>query len=98
MKKQRPGVTVSILCRRYQIEIVESILFTETTTIGVRRSPVERTVLYREPCQIETPWGKIDAKKVVLPNGNEKITPEFESDKRLAVENNISVREIFERK
>ncbi|MDR0706099.1 MAG: nickel pincer cofactor biosynthesis protein LarC [Planctomycetaceae bacterium] len=98
MKKQRPGVTISILCRRNQIETVESILFTETTTIGVRRFPVERTVLYREPCRIETTWGKMDAKKVVLPNGHEKITPEFESVKRLAAENNISVREIFERK
>jgi uncharacterized protein (TIGR00299 family) protein len=98
MKKQRPGVTISILCRRDQIETVESILFTETTTIGVRRFPVERTVLYREPCQIETTWGTIDAKKVVLPNGNKKITPEFESVKRLAAENKISVREIFERK
>ncbi|MDR2706597.1 MAG: nickel pincer cofactor biosynthesis protein LarC [Planctomycetaceae bacterium] len=98
MKKQRPGVTVSILCRRDQIGTVESILFTETTTIGVRRFPVERTVLHRELCQIETQWGKIDAKKVVLPNSNEKITPEFESVKRLAAEHNISVREIFERK
>ncbi|MDR1270053.1 MAG: nickel pincer cofactor biosynthesis protein LarC [Planctomycetaceae bacterium] len=98
MKKQRPGVTLSILCRRDQIETVESILFTETTTIGIRRFPVERTVLYREFCRIETQWGKVDAKRVVLPNGNEKITPEFESVKRLAEENNVSVREIFERK
>ncbi|MDR2441297.1 MAG: nickel pincer cofactor biosynthesis protein LarC [Planctomycetaceae bacterium] len=98
MKKQRPGVTLSILCRRDQIETIESILFTETTTIGVRRFPVERTILHREPCRIETAWGKLDAKKIILPNGNEKITPEFEAVKRLAAENNISVREIFERK
>jgi uncharacterized protein (TIGR00299 family) protein len=98
MKKQRPGVTLSILCRRDQIETVESILFTETTTIGVRRFPVERTVLHREHCRIETSWGKIDAKRIILPDGNEKITPEFESVKRLAAENNISVREIFEKK
>ncbi|MDR3196677.1 MAG: nickel pincer cofactor biosynthesis protein LarC [Planctomycetaceae bacterium] len=98
MKKQRPGVTLSVLCRRDQIETVESILFTETTTIGIRRFPVERTVLYREPCQIETSWGKIDAKRVILPDGNEKITPEFESVKHLAAKNKISVREIFEKK
>ncbi|MDR1965001.1 MAG: nickel pincer cofactor biosynthesis protein LarC [Planctomycetaceae bacterium] len=97
MKKQRPGVMLSVLCRRNQIEAIESILFTETTTIGIRRIPVERTVLHRESCRIDTPWGKIDAKKVTLPNGTEKITPEFESAKRLAAENKISVREIFER-
>ncbi|MDR0336469.1 MAG: nickel pincer cofactor biosynthesis protein LarC [Planctomycetaceae bacterium] len=98
MKKQRPGITLSVLCRRDQIEIVESILFTETTTIGIRRFPVERTVLHRESCQMETLWGKVEAKRVVLPNGNEKITPEFESVKHLAEKNNISVREVFERK
>ncbi|MDR1141759.1 MAG: DUF111 family protein [Planctomycetaceae bacterium] len=47
---------------------------------------------------METQWGKVDAKRVILPNGNEKITPEFESVKRLAEENNVSVREVFERK
>jgi uncharacterized protein (TIGR00299 family) protein len=95
MKKQRPGVTLSVLCRREQLEAVESILFTETTTIGIRRFSVERTVLHREPCQLETPWGKIDAKKTILPDGTEKTAPEFESAKRLAAEKGISVREIL---
>ena len=96
MKKQRPGITLSVLCRRDQLEAVESILFSETSTLGVRRWPVERTVLHREPCQLTTHWGVVDGKKAVLPNGTEKFSIEFESAKRLAREKGCSVREIME--
>ena len=96
MKKQRPGITLSVLCRREQVELVEATIFDETTTIGIRRWPVERTVLHRESCQLTTPWGLLDAKRAVLPDGKEKIAPEFESVKRLAAERGISVREILD--
>ncbi|MDR2171885.1 MAG: nickel pincer cofactor biosynthesis protein LarC [Planctomycetaceae bacterium] len=95
MKKQRPGVMLSVLCRREQINELEGILFNETTTIGVRRWAVERTTLRRETCKLKTPWGNIDAKKLVLPDGTEKTTPEFESAKKLAAEKGITVREIL---
>ncbi|MDR2643205.1 MAG: nickel pincer cofactor biosynthesis protein LarC [Planctomycetaceae bacterium] len=95
MKKQRPGVTLSILCRREQINELEGILFRETSTIGVRRWAVERTILNRESCKIRTPWGSVDAKRLVLPDGTERTAPEFESAKKLAIECGISVREIL---
>ncbi len=96
MKKQRPGVTVSVLCRREQVAAVEAVLFRETTTLGVRRWPVERTVLARETCQIATPLGTVDAKVAVLTDGSWKVVPEFESAKKLATACGVSVREIFE--
>lgn len=96
MKKQRPGVTLSVLCRRDQIERIESLLFAETTTLGIRRWPVERTILHRETCDITTPWGPLQVKRATLPDGTEKIAPEFESVKRLAAERKVSVREIFD--
>jgi len=95
MKKQRPGVTISVLCRQEQINAVEHLLFLETSTLGVRRYPVERTVLRREPCRIKTPWGEVEAKRAVLPDGTEKITPEFESVKRLADGKGVSVQQIM---
>jgi uncharacterized protein (TIGR00299 family) protein len=95
MKKQRPGIMLSVLCRHEQINELEGILFRETTTIGVRRWAVERTILKREPCKLKTPWGNIDAKKLILPDGTEKTTPEFESAKKLSTESGISVREIL---
>ena len=96
MKKLRPGVVVSILCRQEQIASVELILFSETSTLGVRRYPVERTALYREPHRIKTLWGEVDAKRAFLPDGTEKISPEFESVKRLAVAKGVPVWKIME--
>ena len=48
MKKNRPGVKLSVLCKASQCEAVEAILFSETTTLGVRRWPVHRSVLRRQ--------------------------------------------------
>ena len=96
MKKQRPGVTISVLCRQEQIASVEMLLFAETSTLGVRRYPVERTILYREPHRIKTPWGEVEAKRGFLPDGTEKISPEFESVKRLAAAKGIPVWKIME--
>jgi uncharacterized protein (TIGR00299 family) protein len=96
MKKQRPGVIISILCRQEQITSVETMLFSETSTLGIRRYPVERTILYREPHRIKTPWGEVDAKRAFLPDGTEKISPEFESLKRLAAAKGVPVWKILE--
>jgi uncharacterized protein (TIGR00299 family) protein len=95
MKKHRPGVTISVLCHEEQIDAVEKLFFSETSTLGIRRYPVERTILRREPCQIETPWGKVEAKRAFLPDGTEKISPEFESVKNLAADKDIPVWQIM---
>ena len=95
MKKQRPGVTLSVLCRRENVEAVKHVLFTETSTLGVRCRAVERTVLPREACKMSTPWGEVDAVRATLPDGTQKIAPEFESAKRLAEEHNVPLREVM---
>jgi uncharacterized protein (TIGR00299 family) protein len=97
MKKQRPGITISVLCRQEQIENIERILFSETTTLGIRRFPVDRTLLNREPCRLNTPWGEVKGKKATLPDGTEKIAPELESVKQLAAEKGVAVRAIMDR-
>jgi uncharacterized protein (DUF111 family) len=96
MKKQRPGVIISVLCHHEQIHSVEMLLFSETSTLGIRRYPVERTALYREPHRVKTPWGEVDAKRAFLLDGTEKITPEFESVKRLSAAKGVPVRQIME--
>ena len=95
MKKQRPGIVLSVLCRQDQIDAVETILFTETTTLGIRRWQADRTVLLREPCELETPWGLVAAKRAFLPNGTNKTAPEFESLRKIAKENDIPLRDVF---
>ena len=94
MKKQRPGVIISVMCRQEQIRSVEMMLIYETSTLGVRRYLVERTTLHRESYQIKTPWGEVDAKRAFLPDSTEKISLEFESVKRLAAAKGIPVWKI----
>ena len=55
MKKNRPAYLLSVLCTESIREAAEEIIFTHTTTIGIRRSFMERTVLKRECQTVETP-------------------------------------------
>src|SRR5687768_13860060 len=78
MKKNRPGVLVSILCRPSDKEAMLGLLFDETTTIGARSYEVERRALEREIVRVETEFGPVDV-KVALADGRVKgATPEFE--------------------
>lgn len=96
MKKQRPGVVVSVLCREDQIKAVESALFTHTSTLGVRRWKVERTVLPRESCQIRLDNGQmVTGKSVILPDGSQRIVPEYEDVCRIAQELGIPVLDLY---
>ncbi|MEP0911238.1 nickel pincer cofactor biosynthesis protein LarC [Leptolyngbya sp. GB1-A1] len=62
MKKSRPGLLLTVICRPEQIEICEAIMFRETTTLGIRRSQQARTVLYREIETVQTVYGAIRVK------------------------------------
>ena len=96
MKKQRPGVVVSVLCREDQIKAVESALFTHTSTLGVRRWKVERTVLPRESCQIRLDNGQmVTGKSVILPDGSQRIVPEYEDVCRIAQELGVPVLDLY---
>ncbi|MBR5161212.1 MAG: nickel pincer cofactor biosynthesis protein LarC [Thermoguttaceae bacterium] len=96
MKKQRPGVVVSVLCREDQIKAVESALFTHTTTLGVRKWKVDRTVLKRESCQIRLNNGQtVTGKSVILPDGSQRIVPEYEDVCRIAQELGVPVLDLY---
>ena len=62
MKKNRPGVMLSVLCQAEKIDKVEQILFRETGTLGVRRWPVSRHKLERRQHTVETEFGPIERK------------------------------------
>ena len=62
MKKNRPAYMLSVLCRESSIEAMEEIILTQTTTIGIRRYPTERTILDRSEIQVETSYGPADVK------------------------------------
>jgi len=95
MKKNRPAVKLSVICLASQVEAVETVLFAETTTLGVRRWPVCRHVLARQPHQVQTAWGPIEGKVGWLA-GQPRFAPEFESCRRVATERQLPLLAVYE--
>jgi uncharacterized protein (DUF111 family) len=95
MKKNRPGVKLSVLCRGADVAPIESILFTETTTLGVRAWTVSRNVLSRQSHCVETPWGRVEGKVGWL-GDLASFAPEFESCRRIAAAQDVPLRAVYE--
>ena len=94
MKKNRPAWVLNVICKEEDIETLQNIIFEETTTIGIRYSIMERTILPRETRTLPTPWGEVLAKVCTL-NGKEQLYPEYESVAQLGREKEIPFAEIY---
>lgn len=95
MKKNRPGVLLSILCRDEQRAGLSELLFSETTTLGLRSYEVERRALERKIVRVETQYGPIDVKVAQL-NGHIKEMPEYEQCRQAARAGNVPLRVVEE--
>ena len=95
MKKNRPAYELSVVCREREREALEEIIFLHTTTIGIRRYALERTVLDRRPATVETPWGPAEV-KICGRNGREFVYPEYESVRRLCENSSLSFQEAYD--
>ena len=84
MKKNRPGVLLSVLCAAEQRAALNEMLFSETTTLGVRAYEVERRALQREVVTVETQYGPIDVKVARLNGHVVKEMPEYEQCRQAA--------------
>ena len=94
MKKNRPAWVLNVICKEEDMETLQNIIFEETTTIGIRYSIMERTILPRETRTLPTPWGEVLAKVCTL-NGKEQLYPEYESVAQLSREKEIPFTEIY---
>ena len=77
-KKGRPAYQLQVVCDEAVRPALERLVFEETTTIGIRRCAMERTVLPRRACTVETPLGPMPAKEVALPSGRRRVYPEHD--------------------
>ncbi|HEY4424675.1 MAG TPA: nickel pincer cofactor biosynthesis protein LarC [Pyrinomonadaceae bacterium] len=96
MKKNRPGVLLSVLCGRDDKEAVMKLLFTETTTLGVRSYEVARRALQRSVVQVETQYGPIDVKVAHLDGRVVNEMPEFEQCRQAATTANVPLKIVEE--
>ncbi len=96
MKKNRPGVLLSVLCPAELIAKLEKIIFKETSTLGIRRWQAARHKLERRPHTIETLLGLVAGKLAVLPDGGTSFSPEFEACRRIAADKNVPLKDVYE--
>jgi uncharacterized protein (TIGR00299 family) protein len=94
MKKNRPGILISILCRPPDREKFFHLLFAETTTIGARSYAVNRRALARETIRVETQFGPIDVKVARRPNGKVSAMPEYDQCAAAARNAGVSLSEV----
>ena len=95
MKKDRPGVLLSVLASEAVLSALEAILFRETGTFGVRRYSVRRRKLRREVRTVETPWGPIRGKRGWRDGQPAVFTPEYEDCARVARLHGVALREVY---
>jgi pyridinium-3,5-bisthiocarboxylic acid mononucleotide nickel chelatase len=97
MKKNRPATLVSILCEAEKVDVFKELLFTETSTLGVRVSRIERECLNREKVKMQTEFGEIDVKIAKFGDKIVNIKPEYDQMREIAVKSKIPLREIEQR-
>ncbi len=95
MKKNRPAWQIQVLCTEEQRAEVERILFEDTTTIGIRRSQMNRTTLPRRESAVETELGEIAVKVVTLPDGHERAYPEYDAVAQVARQRNLPFQAVM---
>jgi pyridinium-3,5-bisthiocarboxylic acid mononucleotide nickel chelatase len=95
MKKGRPGLILSALCREAQKEALSLVFFRETTTLGVRSYPTERYSLQREWSSVQTRFGVIRVKVGRLGEEIVNAHPEFEDCRAAAKERGVSVKVVM---
>jgi uncharacterized protein (TIGR00299 family) protein len=95
MKKGRPGILLSVICEMELADTIKNIIFTESTSLGIRSFPFKKDTLVRKFETIQTIYGDLTVKRSYY-NGKEVSgKPEYEDCKRIAAEKGIPVKEVF---
>jgi uncharacterized protein (TIGR00299 family) protein len=95
MKKNRPGMLVTLLCAPELADKLADLLFSETTTIGIRSYEAQRRVLAREAVSVETQYGAIRMKVARLNGHILNAAPEFDDCRRIAEERGVALKQVI---
>ena len=97
MKKSRPGMLLTVLCRPENSVQLRQLIFTETTTLGVRERRETRTILTRRHVSVHTRWGEVRMKLANL-NGSGVINyaPEYEDCRRIAEQQHVPLKAVMQ--
>jgi hypothetical protein len=95
MKKGRPGVILSVICEQGLEDIVKEILFTESTTLGIRTFQFKKDTLVREFDKLNTDFGEVTVKRSFYKGREVSVKPEYDECRRIALEKAIPVKEVY---
>ena len=95
MKKNRPGWELTVICDREHLQKLEDVIFSQTTTIGIRKQEMERTVLTRKTVDVETRFGVIPV-KVSGEGTYKRVHPEYEKVSGAASEHGVPFGAVYD--
>jgi len=97
MKKNRPGTLIQVLCKPDSRQIISERILTETTSSGIRYQTIQRLCLPRKIISVATAFGEIEMKQITGLDGNIRLTPEYETCKKIAREKKIAIQDVYQR-
>jgi uncharacterized protein (TIGR00299 family) protein len=96
MKKNRPGMLLTVLCRNEDASKLTDLIFTETTTLGVRQRAEKRRTLAREWITVATRWGSARLKVASMNGTTTNCAPEYEDCRRIASEHHVPLKAVMQ--
>jgi uncharacterized protein (DUF111 family) len=96
MKKNRPGALLTVLCKPEDASRLTQLVFSETTTLGVRRRDEMRRTLARRWVSVGTPWGEVRIKVASMNGTVMNYLPEYEDCRRIAAERHVPLKTVMQ--
>ncbi len=96
MKKNRPGTLLTVMCKPEHADKLVQLIFTETTTLGVRRRDEMRQTLARRWENVGTPWGEVRIKIASMNGTVTNFAPEYEDCRRIAAEHHVPLKQVMQ--
>jgi uncharacterized protein (TIGR00299 family) protein len=96
MKKNRPGSLLTVLCKPEDASRLTQLVFSETTTLGVRRRDEMRQTLARRWESVRTPWGEVRIKIASMNGTVTNYAPEYEDCRRIAAEHHVPLKKVIQ--
>ncbi len=96
MKKNRPGMLLTVLCRNEDVSKLTDLIFIETTTLGVRQREEKRRTLAREWVTVATRWGNVRLKIASMNGTNTNYAPEYEDCRRIASDHQVPLKTVMQ--
>jgi hypothetical protein len=96
MKKNRPGTLLTVLCKPEDASKLTQLIFTETTTLGVRRREEVRATLARRWEKVSTQWGEVRIKIASMNGTVTNYAPEYEDCRQIAAEHRVPLKTVMQ--